>query len=133
MPGLADGRIAMLRGIDHIDIAVDDLEKWAHFLETIGFAIIRRTAHGGGSVELRFPGTDRPFLELTSTRRPNGSDQPEGFRHIALRSDNIAETFASLTAKGVAVDRPPRKNADSGRMTMNAIDPAGGISIQFVE
>jgi hypothetical protein len=43
-------------------------------------------------------------------------------------------TYAALVAKGVPVDRPPRKNAESGRITMNALDPAGGaMTIQFVE
>ena len=123
----------MLAGIDHIDIAVDDLDQWSAFLESIGFSVIRRTSHGGGSVELSFPGVDKPFLELTSTQRPNGPAQPAGFRHIALRCENIDETFAALSAKGVAIDRPPRKNAQSGRKTMNAIDPAGGMTMQFVE
>jgi 4-hydroxyphenylpyruvate dioxygenase-like putative hemolysin len=123
----------MLTGIDHIDIAVDDLEKWTSFLESIGFSVLRRTSHGGGSVELRFPGVDSPFLELTSTKRPSGTTYPAGFRHIALRSDNIAETFASLSQSGIAIDRPPRKNAESGRATMNAIDPTGAMTIQVVE
>lgn len=123
----------MFTGIDHIDIAVDDLEKWTDFLEAVGFSVLRRTSHGGGSVELRFPGADMPFLELTSTKRPSGTTNPAGFRHIALRSDDIAATFAALSAKGVIIDRPPRKNAESGRITMNAIDPAGGMTIQIVE
>jgi catechol 2,3-dioxygenase-like lactoylglutathione lyase family enzyme len=123
----------MLTGIDHIDIAVDDLEQWTAFLEAIGFAVIRRTSHGGGSVELHFPGVEKPFLESTSTRRPKGTTQKARFRHIALRSGNIAETFAALSAHGIAIDRRPRKNAESGRMTMNAVDPAGDMTIQFVE
>jgi 4-hydroxyphenylpyruvate dioxygenase-like putative hemolysin len=123
----------MLTGIDHIDVAVDDLEKWTNFLEVVGFSVLRRTSHGGGSVELRFPGVDSPLLELTSTTRPNGTPHPAGFRHIALRSDDIAATFALLSARGVTIDRPPRKNAESGRITMNAIDPTGGMTIQFVE
>jgi catechol 2,3-dioxygenase-like lactoylglutathione lyase family enzyme len=123
----------MLTGIDHIDIAVDDLEKWTNFLEAIEFSVLRRTSHGGGSVELRFPGVDSPFLELTSTTRPNGTTNPAGFRHIALRSGDIAATFATLSTKGIKIDRPPRMNAESGRTTMNAIDPTGGMTIQIVE
>jgi catechol 2,3-dioxygenase-like lactoylglutathione lyase family enzyme len=124
----------MLTGIDHIDIAVEDLNKWTNFFEQIGFTVIRRTDHGGGSVELSFPGTDKPFLELTSTTRPNGNRFPPGFRHIALRSSDMTKTYEDLIAKGVKVDRPPRRNAESGRFTMNALDPEGGaMTIQFVE
>ena len=123
----------MLTGIDHIDIAVDDLDKWTQYFEAIGFTIIKKTTHGGGSVELRFPGVDKPFLELTSTTRPNGNSFPAGFRHIALRADDMQKTFETLTANGVQIDRAPRRNAESGRMTMNAIDPSGQMLIQFVD
>jgi catechol 2,3-dioxygenase-like lactoylglutathione lyase family enzyme len=124
----------MLTGIDHIDIAVDDLELWTNFLQAIGFTVIQRTDHGGGSVELKFPGTDKPFLELTSTSRPDGTKHPAGFRHIALRAEDMEATYAALIASGVKIDRPPRKNAQSGRMTMNAHDPQGkGLTIQFVD
>ena len=124
----------MFTGIDHIDIAVDDLNLWTSFFEAIGFSVIQRTDHGGGSVELKFPGTDRPFLELTSTSRPDGTKHPAGFRHIALQSQNMEQTFAELTARGIKIDRPPRRNAQSGRMTMNAHDPQGkGLTIQFVD
>jgi catechol 2,3-dioxygenase-like lactoylglutathione lyase family enzyme len=124
----------MLTGIDHIYIAVEDLESWTAFFEAIGFEVLRRTEHGGGSVELKFPGTDAPFLELTSTARPNGTTYPAGFRHIALRSSDMQATYRDLVARGVPIDRPPRKNAESGRITMNALDPAGGaMTIQFVE
>ena len=123
----------MLTGIDHIDIAVDDLEKWTTFFEAIGFTVIKRTVHGGGSVELSFPGVDKPFLELTSTTRPNGNTFPAGFRHIALKAPDMDAAYAELTARGVTIDRPPRRNPESHRQTMNAIDPDGGMIIQFVD
>lgn len=124
----------MLTGIDHIDIAVEDLDKWTAFLEAVGFTVLKKTSHGGGSVELKFPGVDAPFLELTSTTRPNGTRYPAGFRHIALRSGDMNKTYEELVARGVKVDRPPRQNAESGRITMNALDPEGSqMTIQFVE
>jgi hypothetical protein len=46
----------------------------------------------------------------------------------------MEQTFAELTARGIKIDRPPRRNAQSGRMTMNAHDPQGkGLTIQFVD
>jgi len=51
-----------------------------------------------------------------------------------LRSEDMEATYAALIASGVKIDRPPRKNAQSGRMTMNAHDPQGkGLTIQFVD
>ena len=123
----------MLAGIDHIDIAVDDLEQWTSFFEAVGFTVIKKTDHAGGSVELKFPGVDKPFLELTSTKRPNGATFPAGFRHVALKAPDMQAAYKALTDKGVKIDRPPRQNPESHRWTMNAIDPDGGMIIQFVD
>jgi catechol 2,3-dioxygenase-like lactoylglutathione lyase family enzyme len=120
-------------GLDHIDIVVDDVAQMRAFFETVGFAVIRETDHGGGAVELRFPGAgDQPILELTPRQGANGALRPLGLRHMALRTDDIEATLADLTAKGLRVDKPPRVIAETGRRLANLIDPVGN-SLQIVE
>ena len=46
----------MFTGIDHIDLIVEDPEKMAEFLKTVGFKEIRHNVEARGSIELRFPG-----------------------------------------------------------------------------
>lgn len=120
----------MIQGIDHIDIAVDDVEATAAFFIAFGCTEIRRSDHGGQSIELRLPGENQPILELTCTHRPNGVVVPAGLRHIALRSSDIQATHAALSAKGIPLEGPPKFT--NGRLVMNAIDPAGKRSLQIV-
>jgi 4-hydroxyphenylpyruvate dioxygenase-like putative hemolysin len=121
----------MIQRIDHIDIAVDDVEATAAFFLAFGYTEVKRSAHAGLSIELRLPGDNQPIIELTTTRKPNGTTVPAGLRHIALRSSDIKATQASLAKNGVAVDADPKMI--NGRMLMNAISPAGGVSLQIVE
>ena len=121
----------MIQGIDHIDIAVDDVEATAAFFRAFGCTEVKRSDHAGLSIELRLPGENQPIIELTGTRRPNGKVFPAGVRHIAFRSDDIKATHAALLAKGVTLDGAPKMI--NGRMLMNAIDPAGKSSVQVVE
>lgn len=122
-----------LGGIDHIDIVVQDPEKMADFLVSIGFKLVRKTDHGGGSIEVAFPGQGpQPILELTSADQGDGKVRPLGLRHIAVRSSDIQATFNELTAKGYTFDKPPRPIPATGRMLTNLKDPEGR-SLQIVD
>ena len=122
-----------LDGIDHIDIVVSDVAKMAAFFEQVGFTVIRRTEHGGGAVELRFPGSGRqPVLELTSAIDGNGKSRPLGLRHLALRAPNITETYRAFSARSLPLRGEPRQIAETGRTLINLTDPEGG-TLQFVD
>lgn len=48
-------------------------------LESVGFEVIPQTEHGGGAVELRFPGDGaQPIVELTPLEGANGVKRPLG-------------------------------------------------------
>ena len=122
-----------LRGLDHIDIVVEDVAAMQAFFESVGFGLIRQTDHGGGAVELRFPGEgDQPILELTPHEGANGTKRSLGLRHMALRVADIDAAVADLTSRGLRVDKPPRVVAETGRRLTNLIDPVGN-SLQLVE
>lgn len=120
-------------GIDHIDIVVDDVPTMRAFFEAVGFVMIRETEHGGGAVEMRFPGEgNQPILELTPRQSAQGLLRPLGLRHMALRVLDIDATLADMKARGLRVDKPPRVIPETGRRLANLIDPAGN-SLQLVE
>ena len=122
----------MFTGIDHIDLIVEDPEKMAKFLMALGFKEIRHTVEARGSIELRFPGgDDQPFVELRASRKPDGTTRPLGLNHIALRCDNLDETFKTLSEKGMKFSSQPRVVETSGRRLANLIDPEGH-SLQIV-
>lgn len=121
-----------LGSIDHIDIVVEDTEKMAEFLISIGFTMVRK-AEGRGSIEVAFPGKgDQPILELTAADSGNGKKRPLGLRHIAVRSTNLDATYSELTARGYTFDKPPRQIPETGRMLTNLKDPEGR-SLQIVD
>ena len=117
--------------IDHIDIAVEDPDATAAFLVSVGCTIVSRNEHDGVAIELHLPGTKDFVLELTMTRRASGKVFPPGFRHMALRSIDIAATHAEFSEAGVAFDGPPKKV--KGRLLLNVIDPTGQVPVQIVE
>lgn len=120
-------------GLDHIDIVVEDVPLMRGFFEAVGFTLIRETDHGGGAVELRFPGPgDQPILELTPSIGADGSARPLGLRHMALRVTDIEATLAAYSRQGLHPAKPPRVVPETGRRLANIIDPAGN-ALQFVE
>ena len=117
--------------LDHIDIAVEDPDATAAFLVSVGCTIVSRNEHDGIAIELHLPGTKDLILELTTTRRASGKVFPPGFRHMALRCQDIAVTQAHLAAKGVTFDGPPKRV--KGRLLVNALDPTGQVPVQLIE
>ncbi len=58
-----------VRGIDHIDLRVGNLEESVAAYEQLGFQVIARTTHAGGAVELQLPGRGRQSWNCTNARR----------------------------------------------------------------
>jgi catechol 2,3-dioxygenase-like lactoylglutathione lyase family enzyme len=114
-----------ITGIDHIHIDVDSPEQMADFLTKVGFTMVRSTTHGGGSFELRVPGSDT-IIELTPTNNPK-RPRPSGLRHIALRVDAIDEAYAELGANGIVFRDTPHDSDDTGRRVVNLTDPEGSM------
>ena len=43
-------------GIDHIELIVRDVDEFVEFYQKLGFEVLMRTSHHGGSAELKLPG-----------------------------------------------------------------------------
>lgn len=122
-----------IEGLDHIDIVVEDVAAMRDFFVSVGFAVVRETDHGGGAVELRFPGEGaQPILELTPRHQADGTVRPLGLRHMALRARDLDDALAALAAQGLHAAKPPRVVPETGRRLANLTDPAGN-SLQLVE
>jgi len=68
-----------------------------------------------------------PALELTYNWDPEVYDGGRNFGHLAFAVDDIYAVCASLQAKGVIINRPPR----DGRMAF--IRSPDGISIELLQ
>lgn len=111
----------MIRGIDHIEIIVRDVEAHVAFLQSIGFELITRTAHHGASAELKLPGENQPIFEIHEV----GGEEVIGINHIALKVDNAKAAHESFQKKGVAFTRGPKLIGVTGRTTVELRDPDG--------
>jgi glyoxylase I family protein len=111
----------MLRGIDHIELIVRDVDQTVAFFGKMGFEVLSRTPHHGGSAELRLPGEGQTILEI---HRVQGEENP-GVNHIAFRCDDLRETHRGLEADGIAFESEPHLVKASGRLIVNLRDPDG--------
>lgn len=111
----------MIRGIDHIELIVRDVDEFIAFFEKMGFKVITRTAHHGASAELQLPGENQPIFEIHQVT----GEENIGVNHIAFRCDNAQATYDDLLAKGVKTMRVPNYVKATGRTTVNLRDPDG--------
>lgn len=94
----------------HIGLVVGDLERSTAFYEALGFRTTSNLPAEDGSKTIRFMELDGFSIELfayASASAPAPACEPAGaeqlgFRHFALRTDDIEGTLAELKAAGLA-------------------------------
>ncbi len=111
----------MITQIDHIELIVNDLKKHEEFFTSLGFEVVKRSNHHGGSIEVQLPGPNQPVFELHEVLM----EETIGINHIALRTENVEEVYKLFNEKGYKVIDPPRFSPYTGRTNMNGRDPDG--------
>ena len=82
----------MIRGIDHIELIVRDVDEFVAFFQQLGFKLLTRTSHHGASAELQLPGPNQPTFEIHQV----SGEENIGINHIAFKVDNAQETYDSI-------------------------------------
>lgn len=118
----------MINRIDHIEIIVRDAEEYIAFLEKLGFEVVTRTTHHGGSAELKLPGENQPIFEI---HQVEGEENP-GINHIAFAVDDANAAYEALQTAGITSANRPNYVKATGRLTVNLRDP-DGFRIQLVD
>lgn len=131
----------MFASIDHIGVAVDDLDAAiAVHRDTFGMPLVHRETMGeqgveaalldvGDShVELLFPlGGDTPVGRFLARRGP-------GLHHVAYRVDDVAATLDGLRTAGVRlIDDTPRTGIRGSRVAFLHPSAAGGVLTEIVQ
>ena len=111
----------MVLGIDHIELIVRDVDEHVAFYEKLGFKVLLRTEHHGGSAELQLPGENQPVIEIHTAT----GEETIGINHIALKVANAQEAYDDVTSKGIKPDRGPHLVQVAGRTNVNLRDPDG--------
>ena len=131
----------MLTQIDHVGIAVDDLEAAVeHYRRTLGLEPVHRERVESQGVE------EVSFAVGTSSIQLLGALAPEtpvgrflekrgpGVHHIGYRVDSVADALERLRAQGVRlIDQTPREG--SRGTTIAFVHPEGmsGVLIELVQ
>ena len=126
--------------IDHIGIAVKNLQESMAFYELLGLTSTGVEEVAEQKVRVAFFPAGDSEIELLESTSPDGpiarfiEKNGEGIQHMALRVKNIDATLAELKAKGVRlIDEKPRYGAGGARIAFIHPKSTGGILLEISE
>ena len=131
----------LLTEIDHVAIAVHDLEQAVSFYETaFGASVVHREVVERDGVEEAMIKVAESYVQLMTATREDSpvakflAKRGEGLHHIGYRVDDCAAAIESMVAAGAtALDAEPRPG--SRETTVAFIHPKGvfGTLIELVQ
>ncbi len=131
----------MLKKIDHIGIAVKNLEEALAFYEdALGLKATGTEVVEEQKVKIAFLPLGESKLELLESTSTDGpvakfiEARGEGIQHIAVRVDNIEEMLQQLEEKGVRlIDKTPRYGAGGARIAFLHPKSTSGILLELCQ
>jgi len=125
--------------IEHIGIAVSDLEKAIRIYEALlGVKCYKIEEVPDQKVKTAFFMVGQTKIELLGSTDPEGpvgkfiEKRGEGIHHIAFAVKNIDEELREAEDKGLAlIDRMPRKGADGLEIAFIHPKSTGGVLIEI--
>jgi methylmalonyl-CoA epimerase len=131
----------LLTEIDHVAIAVHDLEQAISFYETaFGASVVHREVVDNDGVEEALIKVADSYVQLTAATREDSpvakflAKRGEGLHHVGYRVDDCAAALESMVAAGATpIDSAPRPG--SRGTTVAFIHPKGsfGTLIELVQ
>jgi methylmalonyl-CoA epimerase len=131
----------MLRRIDHVGIAVEDLEAAVeHYRRTLGLEPSHRErVESQGVDEVLFPVGDA-FVQLLGALGPDTpvgrflARRGPGVHHVGYRVDDLAAALEHLRAEGVPlVDEAPRPGSRGTLVAFVHPSGMGGVLVELVQ
>ena len=131
----------MFARIDHIGVAVDDLDAAIALHEiTYGMALVHREVVSEQGVEAVLLDVGENHVELL---RPLAEDTPvgrflagrgPGLHHVAYQVADIVATLAALTQSGARlIDETPRTGIRNSRVAFVHPKSSGGVLTEIVQ
>ena len=130
--------------VDHIGIAVNDLDSSSEFWRLIGLEQGNDELNVEQGVNIRFfgseQGTDATKIELlspTSTNTPIGrflEKKGPGVQQIAFRVDNLQELLDRLKSAGVRlINETPTSGAHESQIAFVHPSSTGGVLVELLQ
>ncbi|KYC45272.1 MAG: putative lyase [Candidatus Methanofastidiosum methylothiophilum] len=131
----------MIKKIDHIGIAVNNLEESLSFYEeALGLKVENIEEVSEQKVKVGFLDIGGVHLELLESTSPDGpvakfiEKRGEGIHHIAILVDDIEKSIAVMKEKQVKlIDEIPRKGAGGSKMAFVHPKSTHGILLELYE
>lgn len=131
----------MLKKIDHLGVAVRDLEAALHiFRDQLGIDVDGVEEVAEQKVKVAFLPLGESKIELLQSTDPEGpvarfiERRGEGIQHIAFRVENLEESLGRLKSKGVRlIDKKPRRGAGGARVAFIHPKSTCGVLIELCE
>lgn len=131
----------MLKKVDHIGIAVENLDEAVKFYENV----LGIKCHGIETVEEQkvrvafFPLGDTE-IELLESTSPDGAiakfieSKGTGIQHIAYRVENVEKAIEEMKEKGMRmIDEKPRYGAGGAKIAFMHPKSTGGVLVELSE
>lgn len=131
----------MIKNIDHIGIAVQNLDETLKFYtEILGIKLNGTEVVEEQKVRVAFLPVGDTEIELLESTDPDGpiakfiEKKGEGIQHIALKIDNIEEAIEEMKSKGVRmIDEKPRYGAGGAKIAFCHPKSTNGVLVELTE
>lgn len=123
--------------IDHLGVAVPDLEAAVQAYEALGFSVEARHDVPTEKVRTAFLPVGESHVELLEPTDPDSAigrflETRKGLHHVCVQVDDIEAALAELRARGVAVlDSAPRIGAGGCKVAFVHPRAAGGVLLEL--
>ena len=131
----------MVRKVDHIGVAVSNLEEALKiYTDVLGLTLHGTEVVEEQKVRVAFMPVGDTEIELLESTDPEGpiakfiEKRGEGIQHIAFRVDDIEEALEQMRQKGVRlIDEKPRYGAGGARIAFLHPKSTGGVLVELCE
>jgi methylmalonyl-CoA epimerase len=131
----------MLSAIDHIGIAVDDLDAAVkRYRDELKLAVVHRETIAEQGVEAVLLDVGESHVELLAPLSPDAAvgrfltKRGAGLHHVAYRVQSVDDTLAALAEQGMRlIDERPRIGIRGSRVAFIHPSSTGGVLTEIVQ
>lgn len=129
-----------MKKIDHIGIAVKDLEESIKVYTNLGLKVDRIEEVKNQKVKVAFFSIGESHIELIQSTDPEGviaqfiEKKGEGFHHVALLVENIEDALEDAKRKGLQlIDESPRIGVGGAKIAFLHPKSLKGLLLEFCQ